>query len=181
MAEQTLLADHTPLEAIVSIPRALHSLKAAGFATIGDVRRRGLAAVSGVKYVGAASIDALCEQLSEPQGADEEVAVGKEARHEEGEYPISLQSPHHALRLAWSPARKITYPDGSYEVQDTLFVEFVGGTAKITQQMYLMRKYKRDEARISKAIEEKEPWRLECVELIRRMSNFNIDFFLLDD
>lgn len=182
MTASTLLPDHTPVEAVVAAPRSIKALRDAGFETLGEVREAGIEKVGEVRYVGPSALEALREQIAGPSTAIPEANPGpKEEDFVEGPHPVILHSPHNSLRLAWSPARKITHPDGSYQVQDTLFIEFGNGKARISREAFLLRKYNRDEQQVARALEQNEPWRRECIAIVRAMRSYEIDFFLLDD
>jgi hypothetical protein len=177
------LPDETAISDIVTTLRAQSHLRAAGFTTLGHVRRKGLKAAMAVRYVGPSSKEELIAAIG-PQGPDAVTDATREEaiEFEENGMPIHLERvPSGPSHMSWTPARKVTVGD-SEVVQQSIFVEFdEQGHAEISMRMYLMRRYRRDESKVDDAIDEGRAWRNECVRMLRGLSQFGSGFIILDD
>lgn len=100
---------------------------------------------------------------------------------EEGTHPLILQSPHHQLRVSWVSSNQVQRGGRSIGVEEPLFLEFQGGLARLGRELYLMRKYDRDRARVAQAIANNEPWRVEAAGVVRSLTNHGRDFFLVEE
>lgn len=186
------ITNDTPLKAIVSAPRSLRALIEGGFTTLGDVRGK-IHEAAGLKWVGpdalaelASAVDALQKapepSAPAPAAASSAQAVSKQdPAVEESTHPLVLSSPHSNLRISWLPANKITQPGGGYAQQEPLWIEFDDGIARVGRELWFMRKYLRDRARVADAINQGEAWRVEAAAYIRQMRNFGRDYFLLGE
>jgi hypothetical protein len=172
MTTATKIPDTTPISEIVSAPRAIKHLEAAGFNTLGDVRARGMEPVFKLRYVGQVSIEEIQRAIGpqdkpEPKPAADDSA----AEFDEGSHPIHLErTPVGPAKISWSPSRKVESPGGGFQLQAPLWIEFDErtGRATVTQRMYWMRFFNRDVARVNAAIEEGRPWRQACADMLRR-------------
>jgi len=179
MTTATKIPDETPIQEIVTAQRPCKHLVAAGFVTLGDVRKKGLEAAFSTKYVGDASLAELRAAIG-PQGP---VAVSapleEEPEYEENGLPIRIeQVPGGPSHISWIPAKKVD--DG---LQQPIFIEFEGkrNIATISARMYFMRKYRRDERKVDDAIDSGAPWRTECAEMLRGFNSHGTGFILLTD
>jgi len=179
MSTATKIPDATPIQEIVTAQRPCKHLIAAGFVTLGDVRKKGLEAAFSTKYVGDSSLQELRAAIG-PQGpVAATMAPSDEPEYEENGLPIILeQVPGGPSHISWTPARKTD--EG---VQKPIFVEFNGkqNSASISARMFFMRKFRRNEGKVDAAIDEGRPWRNECVTMLRRFSAHGIGFIILTD
>lgn len=204
------ITDATPLDSsLISIPRALDALRKAGFTTAGDVRERTQEACK-LKYVGqstmaeltmiavAAGQSAAAAASPSPEVEEDHTPIdeipepgprrrkrptenARPTRIEEGEHPLVLQSPHHQLRISWLSSNQVAKGGRSIGVEEPLFIEFNGGIARLGRELYFMRKYGRDRARVAQAIANGEPWRVEAAGVVRSLTNHGRDFFLIEE
>lgn len=181
----TKLPDETLIHEIVTSPRAVKHLEAAGFNTLGDVRARGVEQTVRLRYVGQVSIEELKRAIG-PQGAPEPVEPEDDGpEFEEGGQPLHLErTPTGPARISFLPAHKVEAPGGGYKMQTPVFIEFDlrSGRAKVTQRMYWLRRFNRDEERVRLAIEEGHPWRQDCADMLRReFRSHGTGFIVLSD
>ena len=173
MTTETKIPSETPISQIVSAPRAIKHLEAAGFNTLGDVRERGVQACFGLRFVGQVSIEEIQRAIGPQTEADAPpapAAEDDEPEFEEGTHPLILErTPTGPARISFHPSLKVESPGGGYRLQAPLWIEFDLRTAraKVTQRMYWMRMFNRDEARVNAAIEEGRPWRQACADMLR--------------
>lgn len=187
MDTATKIPDETAISEIVTAPRAVKHLVAAGYGTLGDVREKGIQEILRLKFVGRVSIEeikaAIGPQHAEPDPAD--TPDDGEPEFEEGSHPIHLERiPDGPGRVAWCASNKVGQPGGGYRLQKPIWIEFdpKTGRAEVTQRMYWMRFFSRDEARVNEAIDRGMPWRQSCVEMIRRdFSACGTGFVILSD
>lgn len=180
------------LEQHVSSLRSRKSLLAAGFVTVSDLRGPGrLKKALGVKYVGeatrlelerAAGPEAV-ESLSEPENIEQDPSSV-----EEGPQPLTLQLTRGShLRVCYLTAHRVEGPGRSTLLEEPLYLEFEPwvpkgpGVAKLSRELYFMKKYERDRRRAAQAVASNEPWRVEAAKDLKRFSRFGIDFVLLTD
>ncbi len=186
MSTATKMADDTRIREIVTGPRAVKHLEAAGIGNLGELRAKGMAVVFQTKYVGEVAIRELKAAIG-PQDerpvADPD-AVDPLSEFEEGSHPLNLERlPGGPARISWLPSHKVSTGGGAFGIQKHVWIEFdEHGSFKLTQRAYLMRKYNRNEERVIDAIEAKAPWRQECVDMIRgTFQAYGTGFIILTD
>lgn len=169
-----------PLSEVVESPRARQALEKYGLKTLGDVAAKGIGSLHGLKGIGEATI-ALIEKAIGPVPAEEE--SDDPAAIEEGTHPVRLESPFPEFRMSIYPARKVPEPGGGYALQESLFIEFSGGSAALTKEAWLHREFARDREKIAAAMaNEKHPWRAKAVAWLRSKDTFTRgEFRILTD
>ena len=83
--------------------------------------------------------------------------------------------------MSWVSSNQVQRGGRSIGVEEPLFLEFQGGLARLGRELYLMRKYDRDRARVAQAIANNEPWRVEAAGVVRSLTNHGRDFFLVEE
>lgn len=121
------------------------------------------------------------ELPQEPRRRRRPTETARPKQVEEGTHPLILQSPHHQLRVSWVSSNQVQRGGRSIGVEEPLFLEFQGGLARLGRELYLMRKYDRDRARVAQAIANNEPWRVEAAGVVRSLTNHGRDFFLVEE
>ncbi len=186
MNTATKIPDETAISEIVTAPRAAKHLVAAGYGTLGVVREKGMQEILSLRYVGRVSIEEIKAAIGPQETKPDPAATpDDEPEFEEGTHPVHLErTPDGPSRLAWAPSNKVGQPGGGYRLQKPMWVEFDprDGRATITQRMYWMRFFTRDESRVNEAIDREQPWRQACVEMVRRdFSGCGVGFVILSD
>jgi len=185
MTTATKMADDTRISEIVTGPRAVKHLEAAGIGSLGDLRAKGMEVVFTTKYVGQVAI----RELQAAIGPQEKRPVATPSSDplsemEEGSHPLNLERlPGGPARISWLPSNKVSTGGGAYGIQKHVWIEFdEHGSFKLSQRAYLMRKYNRNEERVIDAIDQKAPWRQECVDMIRgTFQSYGTGFIILTD
>lgn len=184
-----LVTRSTPLSEVLSAQRAARHLAEQQIVTMADAQRMGLSKLASMKYVGPGSIAEIkeaMEQLGEPQQQPkpEPVAPVEElspnASVEESSDPILLLARCQGLRVSWIPSHRVQFQDGTTAVQRPMFIEFTRGSARVTREMFLLRRYKRDQTKVDAAIARNEPWRVACARLLQSMRGFGREFFFVN-
>lgn len=182
------------LETVVTSLRSRKALAAAGFETVGDLRAPGaLKRALEVRYVGETTRMEL-ERAAGPEALraldaaeDPEQVEDDAGEVEEGPQPLLLRCRGKHLRVVYLPSHRVEGPGRTWAIEDPLWLEFEpwtpkgGGVARLTREMFLMRKYDRDRKRVRQAVQAGEPWRKEAAEDLKRFTRFGIDFFVMTD
>ena len=110
MTTATKMADDTRISEIVTGPRAVKHLEAAGIGSLGDLRAKGMEVVFTTKYVGQVAI----RELQAAIGPQEKRPVATPSSDplsemEEGSHPINLERlPGGPARISWLPSNKVS-------------------------------------------------------------------------
>lgn len=193
VTDARVFTEETPIEELVTSERAAKHLRAAGFGTLAEVKREGVASAAAVRYVGDATVRELDAALRsiEPQGGDPASTQPEDPLEfvEECARPLGLycaQSPATGrpigLHLPMLKAFRRVHGDGSSSVEEPIWIEFDDGRASITREMWFMRKFRRDHNQVHAAVEQNVPWRRECAAWV--MSHFRAygrDFWIESD
>lgn len=159
----------TPIAEIVASPRAAKALRDAGFATLADVKTKGVGAAAQVALVGEVTVQALIEALGpQMEQAPEPTAI------EEGPHPLHLHSPPGGCTaFPLKKAKRVYNPTtGTSEEQETLWLEFENGEAKLTSRMWFLRVHDGDEAKADADVKAGTPWRQQAAAWLRARRNF---------
>ncbi len=157
------------LSDVVESPRARAALEKHGLKTLGDVAKRGIGSLHGLKHVGEATVSLIDKALG-PIPVEEAESDGK---IEEGVHPVRLESPYPFYRMSVYPARKVSEPGGGYALQDSLFIEFNRGEGVLSKEMWLMREHARDRVLVASSMADTErPWRAKAIAWLRAKDTF---------
>ena len=125
------------------------------------------------------------ELPQEPRRRRRPTETARPKQVEEGTHPLILQSPHHQLRVSWvsrNQGQRLGRRHAPRESREAAHVGVKdGGLARLGRELYLMRKYDRDRARVAQAIANNEPWRVEAAGVVRSLTNHGRDFFLVEE
>lgn len=171
--------DETVLGEVLKSPRAIGALAKAGFATVGDVRKRAVAELSKIVGVGEFTL----EQIRGLQGSATPAAEPDDpTKVEESDAPVQLMSPYPSFAFTLLPAGR--FADGSgrgYTTQRPLVVRFSDGRGELTRDQYLLMKYRRDEKAVLASKQNKEPWRREAVEWLKARRQHGVGYHVMTD
>lgn len=166
----------TSIKNVVASPRAAAVLESAGYNELADLDGIPMERIAELKGVGQATINAL-EKAANFAPTPQE----SEPEWEEGPHPIHLDSPRDSLAI------RITHASTAHEGQrvrviNPIFLRFSGGEASLTRELFMLGKYRGDKIRAKKALNDKEPWRVEAVEWLKGKPSYKCgDFIILTD
>jgi len=165
----------TKLSEVLDSPRAAKALERAGFKTVGDLEGVALEAIAGLNGVGQRTLEQIQTVHQEPEKEDFGAV-------EEGGHDVHLLSPRPKYVIWVLRGDRILDPSrGTSRVMPPVLIQFRDGRGKITRDQYLARKYNRDAGLIAKHIEDKKPWRAECVEWLRSRVKHGREYTVMSD
>lgn len=176
MTATTTRTDETSIAEVLSSKKAVALLKGQGILTVGDVKKKSMPELLdlGLGEVTISEIVAVANPPAKRDTSKDEV--------EEGPQPIHIRSPYGGYSLQVLPGDAIKNESGrGVRPVKPIYLVCYMGQGKMTQDMWFMRKYKRDKVAADAAKANNEPWRKDAVAWLRGRKAHGTDFQVMTD
>jgi len=161
----------TAIKDVVSSPRGQAALHRAGYRTLEECELATLDELATIKGVGEVTLGELQSALDLPTPVVEEAVI------EEGSHPIHLDSPYGLhIRITEGTEERI---GRRIKVHNPIFLQFDGGRAQLTRELYFEYKYFGDRPSARNAVKNKEPWRVEAAAWLKDKPSYKAGRFII--